>query len=203
MNIYDVDISSVIRGYSQGYFLMSDDHGKLGWYSSHQRTLIPLDNRFRYPKSLRRVINQEKFSVAIDRNFVGVCEGCADRETTWISPELQQVYLALYQAGWAHSFETWYGDQLAGGILGIAIAGIFVGESMFYRISEGSKVAMVKLVEHLRQRGYLFFDAQLQNPHLERFGSYIIDAAEYQSLLKKGLRRKCYFSDKSLREHEL
>ena len=173
MNIYDVDISSVIRGYSQGY---------------------SLDNRFRYPKSLRRVINQEKFSVAIDRNFVEVCESCADRKTTWISEELKQVYLALHKAGWAHSFETWYGDELAGGILGIAIAGMFIGESMFYRISEGSKVAMVKLVEHLRQRGYLFFDAQLQNPHLERFGSYIIDAAEYKSLLKEGLKRKCYFS---------
>ena len=193
MNMYDIDIGSVIRGYSQGYFLMSDDDEKLSWYSSRQRTLIPLDDRFRYPKSLRRVINQEKFSVAIDRNFVEVCQGCADRETTWISQELKQVYLALYQAGWAHSFETWDGDQLAGGILGIAIAGIFIGESMFYRINDGSKVAMVKLVEHLRQRGYLFFDAQLQNPHLERFGSYIIDAAEYQLLLREGLKRQCYF----------
>lgn len=195
MNIYDVDISSVIKGYSQGYFLMSDDDDKLCWYSSNQRTIIPLDNRFRYPKSLKRFINQERFSVAIDRNFVAVCEGCADRETTWISPELKQIYLALHQAGWAHSFETWYGDELAGGILGIAIAGIFIGESMFYRISEGSKVAMVKLVEHLRQQGYLFFDAQLQNPHLERFGSYIIEAAEYQLLLREGLKRKCNFNN--------
>ncbi|ELS02367.1 leucyl/phenylalanyl-tRNA--protein transferase [Xenococcus sp. PCC 7305] len=193
MNIYNVDISSVVQGYSQGYFLMSDDDGKLCWYSSHQRTLIPLDNRFRYPKSLNRVLNQERFSVAIDRNFVEVCEGCADRETTWISEELKRVYLALYKAGWAHSFETWYGDELAGGILGIAIAGVFIGESMFYRISEGSKVAMVKLVEHLRHRGYLFFDAQLQNPHLERFGSYIIDAAQYQMLLQEGLKRRCDF----------
>lgn len=194
MNIYNVDISSVIRGYSQGYFLMSDEKAQLSWYSSHQRTLIPLDNRFRYPKSLQRVLNQEKFSVAINRSFVEVCEGCADRETTWISPELKQIYFALHKAGWAHSFETWVGNELAGGILGIAIAGIFIGESMFYRISEGSKVAMVKLVEHLRQRGYLFFDAQLQNPHLERFGSYIIDAAEYQLLLQEALQLKCNFN---------
>ena len=194
MNKYNIDISSVIKGYSQGYFLMSDEYAKLSWYSSRQRTLIPLDDRFRYPKSLRRVINQERFSVAIDRSFVEVCEGCAARETTWISPELKQIYLALHQAGWAHSFETWAGDELAGGILGIAIAGIFIGESMFYRISEGSKVAMVKLVEHLRQRGYLLFDAQLQNPHLERFGSYIIDAAEYQLLLQQALKLKCDFN---------
>ena len=101
--------------------------------------------------------------------------------------------MALYQAGWAHSFETWYGDQLAGGILGIAISGMFIGESMFYRISEGSKVAMVKLVEHLRSQGFLLFDAQIQNAHLERFGSYIIGNKEYLRLLAKALNRQCRF----------
>jgi leucyl/phenylalanyl-tRNA--protein transferase len=189
-----VDLYSIIEGYSQGYFLMADDDRGLNWYSSRQRTLIPLDDRFRYPKSLQRVLNQEKFSVAINRDFLAVCEGCANRETTWISSELKQIYLALHQAGWAHSFETWQGDELAGGILGIAIGGVFIGESMFYRISEGSKVAMVKLVEHLRQRGYLIFDAQMQNPHLERFGSYVVSTNEYQTLLTKALTLNCHFN---------
>ena len=194
MNI-DLDISRIISGYSQGYFLMADDDGSnLGWYSSNQRTLIPLDDRFRYPKSLRRVINQERFSVAIDRDFGAVCHGCADRETTWISPQLKEIYLALYQAGWAHSFETWQGDRLAGGILGIAIGGLFIGESMFFKIPEGSKVAMVKLVEHLCDRGYFLFDAQLQNPHLERFGSYTIKGSQYKTLLKKALTMDCSFA---------
>jgi leucyl/phenylalanyl-tRNA---protein transferase len=187
------DISWVIEGYSQGYFLMSDDDGNLDWYSSHQRTLIPLDNRFRYPKSLKRVLNQELFSVAIDRDFVAVCEGCAARDTTWISQELKYIYLALYQAGFAHSFETWQGEELAGGILGIAIGGAFIGESMFYRIPNASKVAMVKLVEHLRHKKYLLFDAQLQNSHLERFGSYIIPPKEYKALLQAAIRQKCVF----------
>ena len=188
-----VDISWVVEGYSKGYFLMSDDDGNLDWYSSRQRTLIPLDNRFRYPKSLQRVLNQERFSVAINRNFVAVCEGCADRDTTWISQELKNIYLALHQAGFAHSFETWQGEELAGGILGIAIGGLFIGESMFYRIPDGSKVAMVKLVEHLRQRKYLLFDAQLQNPHLERFGSYIINPRHYKVLLQEAIQQKCVF----------
>ncbi|BAU66643.1 leucyl/phenylalanyl-tRNA/protein transferase [Stanieria sp. NIES-3757] len=188
------NISSIIEGYSQGYFLMADDEEGLNWYSSHQRTLIPLDERFRYPKSLQRVLNQERFSVAINQDFEAVCEGCANRETTWISPELKEIYLALYQAGWAYSFETWQGNELAGGILGIAIRGMFIGESMFYRIDDGSKVAMVKLVEHLRQRGYLFFDAQLQNPHLERFGSYVISPKQYRSLLSKALTLSCRFN---------
>jgi leucyl/phenylalanyl-tRNA--protein transferase len=189
-----VDIASIIQGYAQGYFLMADESGKLGWYTSHQRTLIPLDDRFRYPKSLRRVLNQKRFTVAINRDFQAVCEGCANRETTWISPELMEIYFALYQAGWAYSFETWQGDCLAGGILGIVIRGAFIGESMFYRIPEGSKVAMVKLVEHLRERGFVLFDAQLQNPHLERFGSYLVSDKEYQILLRKALARQCQFA---------
>lgn len=189
----EIDLPLILQGYSQGYFLMADDCGKLDWYSSRQRTLIPLDDRFRYPKSLRRVLNQERFSVAINRDFWSVCEGCAARDTTWISEELKQVYWALHQAGWAHSFETWQGDELAGGILGLAIGGAFIGESMFYRLTEGSKVAMVKLVEHLRQRKYLLFDAQLQNPHLERFGSYIISDRQYQALLAEAVIRRCSF----------
>jgi leucyl/phenylalanyl-tRNA---protein transferase len=190
-----IDVPSIVEGYSQGYFLMAGDDDQLDWYSSRQRTLIPLDDRFHYPKSLQRVLNQNRFSVAISRDFQAVCEGCADRDSTWISDELMDIYLALHQAGWAHSFETWQGDKLAGGILGITIRGAFIGESMFYRITEGSKVAMVKLVEHLRDRQYVVFDAQLQNPHLERFGSVVIDSGEYKKILSQAMIRDCYFPD--------
>jgi leucyl/phenylalanyl-tRNA--protein transferase len=110
----EINIPAIVEGYSQGYFLMAGDEGQLDWYSSRQRTLIPLDDRFHYPKSLRRVLNQERFTVAINRDFPAVCEGCSDRESTWISDELMEIYLALHQAGWAHSFETWQGDELAG-----------------------------------------------------------------------------------------
>lgn len=187
-----LDIPSLIQGYAQGYFLMADESGDLGWYSSRQRAIIPLDNRFRYPKSLNRILNQERFSVAINRDFKGVIAGCADRETTWISPQLLEIYWSLYKAGWAYSFETWQGDELAGGILGIVIGGAFIGESMFYRIPEGSKVAMVKLVERLRERNFVLFDAQMTNPHLERFGACMINQQQYQELLQKALQRECF-----------
>ncbi len=188
------DIRSVIDGYSQGYFLMSEGDGQpIEWYYTNERTLIPLDDRFRYPKSLQRAINQNRFEVKIDSAFEQVVEGCADRETTWISTELRSLYFNLHQAGWAHSFETWQGDKLAGGILGIAIRGVFIGESMFFKIPEGSKVAMVKLVEHLRSQGYGLFDAQLMNPHLARFGAYEIDDQSYQNLLQKALTKSCVF----------
>jgi leucyl/phenylalanyl-tRNA--protein transferase len=185
------DIAAIVQGYAQGYFLMADDDDGLGWYSSRDRTLIPLDERFRYPKSLQRVLNQERFTVAINRDFPAVVAGCANRETTWISPELQEIYLLLHQAGFAYSFETWQGDKLAGGILGIVIGGAFIGESMFYRIPEGSKVAMVKLVEQLRQQGFVLFDAQMMNPHLERFGAYSVNDEEYQTLLQQALVTRC------------
>jgi leucyl/phenylalanyl-tRNA--protein transferase len=181
------DIAAIIRGYAQGYFLMADESDRLGWYGSKERTLIPLDERFHYPRSLKRAINQEKFLVAINRDFSGVVAGCANRETTWISPELQKIYWLLYQAGYAYSFETWLGDQLAGGILGIVIGGAFIGESMFYQIPEGSKVAMVKLVERLRQRQFVLFDAQMMNPHLARFGAYCVSNQEYEVLLNLAL----------------
>lgn len=187
------DLDPIIQGYAQGYFLMADERHHLGWYSSRQRALIPLDQRFRYPKSLRRILNQHKFSVAIDRDFEAVCQGCAARETTWISPELLNIYMKLHQAGVAHSFETWQGDELAGGILGLIIGGAFIGESMFYRIPDGSKVAMVKLVEHLKERGFILFDAQLQNPHLERFGAYLVNEQSYKRLLKQALKLTCVF----------
>jgi len=186
------DVQSIVQGYAQGYFLMSDETGRdLGWYSSRQRTLIPLDDRFRYPKSLRRVINQNRFEVAVNRDFGAVIDGCADRETTWISNELKEIYWTLYEAGWAYSFETWQDDQLAGGILGIVIGGAFIGESMFFRIPDGSKVAMVKLVERLRDRNFVLFDAQMMNPHLERFGAYIIRNDDYRDLLREALQVQC------------
>lgn len=186
-----IDVTAIIDGYARGYFLMADETGNLGWYSSRKRALIPLDERFSYPKSLRRVLNSDRFTVAINQDFKAVVAGCADRESTWISSELQEIYWALYQTRWAISFETWEGDRLAGGILGIVIGGAFIGESMFYTIPDGSKVAMVKLVERLRDRGFILFDAQMNNPHLERFGAYTVTDTEYQTLLAQALSRRC------------
>lgn len=188
------DIDAIIDGYRKGFFLMADDsRDSLGWYSSRERTLIPLDDQFRYPKSLRRVLNQNRFRTAISRDFMGVVEGCADRDTTWISAELKEIYWELHRAGWAHSFETWQGDTLAGGILGLVIGGAFIGESMFYTIPEGSKVAMVKLVERLRSRHFILFDAQMMNPHLARFGAHTISKGEYAKLLQRAVATPCEF----------
>ncbi len=170
-----------------------DEYGILGWYTTSQRTLIPLGPEFHYPRSLQRALNQNRFEMRINQDFAGVVRGCSQREVTWISQELIEIYFALHATGWAHSYEAWYKGQLAGGILGIVMGGMFIGESMFYQVSDASKVALVKLVEHLRRQNFLLFDAQLDNPHLSRFGSYTVSDREYQALLAQALQRPCEF----------
>jgi leucyl/phenylalanyl-tRNA---protein transferase len=187
-----LDVKTIIQAYSEGYFLMDNGEG-LSWYSSRRHALIPLDERFHVPTSLRRVLNSGRFEIRINSDFMGVVNGCAAREETWITPELKQIYLELHRAGFAFSFETWFERELAAGILGIVIGGAFIGETMFYAVPEASKVAMVRLVEHLRAQGFVLFDAQIQNPHLERFGAYEIREREYKPLLEKATRMSVTF----------
>jgi leucyl/phenylalanyl-tRNA--protein transferase len=182
-----VDLTEVIAAYASGYFLMADEAGELGWYSSRRHALIPLDERFHVPRSLKRALNSGRFTVRLDGDFPGVVEGCAARTETWISPQLKEVYAALHAAGFAHSFETWHEGGLAGAVLGITIGAAFIGESMFFTVPEGSKVALVRLVEHLRAQGFLLFDAQLMNPHLERFGAYELPESQYRRLLARAI----------------
>ncbi|MEM9087820.1 MAG: leucyl/phenylalanyl-tRNA--protein transferase [Cyanobacteria bacterium P01_F01_bin.53] len=188
-------VPQILQCYAQGYFLMAEEGSDtLNWYSSKRRALMPLDDRFRYPKSLRRVLNQKRFSPAVNKAFDAVLEGCADRETTWISESLKTVYRRLHRAGYAHSFESWRGDELAGGFLGIVLGGAFIGESMFYRIPEGSKAGMVMLVDHLRSRNFSLFDVQILNPHLERFGAFEVDQAVYEATLANAIQEPCQFT---------
>ncbi len=183
----DFDLDLVMRGYRQGYFLMADQQtGALRWYRSRERALIPLDDRFHCPRSLRRKFRQ--FTVRRNQDFAGVVAGCADRRETWISEELQHLYKQLHRAGHAHSWETWQDGVLAGGILGIIIGKAFIGESMFHRVTDASKVALVTLVQHLRQQEFQLFDAQLMNPHLARFGAYAISDREYRRLLAQAVQ---------------
>jgi leucyl/phenylalanyl-tRNA---protein transferase len=185
-------VPEIFELYSQGYFLMDNGNG-LDWYSSRRHALVPLDDRFHTPTSLRRALNSGRFEIRINAAFEAVVDGCAAREETWITPELRTIYLELHAAGVAHSFETWFEGQLAGGILGIVIGGAFIGESMFFRVPESSKVAMVRLHEHLKAQGFVLFDAQIQNPHLERFGAYEVNAREYAKLLERAIAVRADF----------
>lgn len=192
-----MEIQEVISLYGKGHFLMDNGEG-LAWYRSRVHALIPLDERFRVPTSLRRALNSGRFEVRINSDFVGTVDGCATRgqrfdAEAWISDELRNIYSYLHKAGVAHSFETWFEGKLAGGILGLSLGGVFIGESMFYSVPEASKVAMVRLVEHLRKQGFEYFDAQIQNPHLARFGAIEIPEKEYLPLLQNAIRNPVQF----------
>lgn len=172
----------IVQYYKRGYFLMDNGDG-LRWYSSRVHALIPLDERFHIPKSLRRALNNPAFETRVNTAFEQVVDGCAAREETWITAELKAVYLALHRWEIAHSFETWVDGELGGAMLGLSIGGAFIGESMFYRVPEASKVAFARLKDHLQSRGFALFDAQIMNPHLQRFGAYELPEREFKKRL--------------------
>ncbi|AFZ65994.1 leucyl/phenylalanyl-tRNA--protein transferase [Deinococcus peraridilitoris] len=186
-------VRDILTGYASGAFLMDNGDG-LQWYTSKRRALVPLDERFHVPSSLRRAMH--KFEIRLNTDFEGVVAGCAAREETWISDELRAVYRALHRAGFAHSFETWQDGRLAGGVLGITLGGAFIGESMFHVVTDASKVALVRLVGHLRTRGFILFDAQIQNPHLARFGTFEVGERQYAELLQKALSVSAHLNSK-------
>ncbi len=187
------DPASVVAAYREGYFLMDNGQG-LNWYSSRVHALIPLDQQLHIPGSLKRKLNSSRFETRINSDFAGVVSGCANRTETWITPELFAVYLELHQAGVAHSFETWVDDKLAGGVLGLAIGAAFIGESMFTIVPESGKIALVRLAQHLASRGFVLFDAQIQNPHLERFGAYQMPERTFKKMLAQAVKLERVFA---------
>jgi leucyl/phenylalanyl-tRNA--protein transferase len=185
----------LINAYAQGIFPMAH-RGRIYWYDPDPRTILPLDG-FHVPRRLQRVIRQNRFEIRLDSDFRGVMQACAlpapGRPTTWINDELIDLYVALHRAGFAHSVETWQNGQMVGGLYGVTLRGLFAGESMFSRVRDASKVALVHLVERLRAGGFVLLDTQFTTPHLLRFGAIEIPRAEYHRRLADALRIQADF----------
>ena len=189
----DLTPEIVLHGYELGIFPMADRDGEVYWYSPDPRSIFEYEH-FRVPRSLRPIIRQEKFEIRVDTDFDQVIRACADRsEGTWISPEFIEVYSELHRLGHAHSVESWLDGKLAGGLYGIAIGGAFFGESMFHRTADASKVALVALVQRLKERGFALIDTQWSTPHLERFGVVEISRSDYLRRLSRALTLPCRF----------
>lgn len=166
---------------------MGDDRtGVVRWYAPDPRAHLPLDN-FHIPHNLHRQVRKREFTVTTDEAFEAVIRGCADRERTWITPPLINLYTQLHDEGYAHSVESWLDDELAGGLYGVALHGAFFGESMFFRVSNASKVALVHLVRQLRAGHFRLLDTQYSTAHLERFGVVEIPRSEYMIRLERAL----------------
>ena len=185
----DLEPGTILAAYRRGLFPMPlGQRGPVGWWSPDPRAVIPLGG-LHVSRSLRR--SRRRFEIRVDTAFDAVIDGCADprRPHGWISPPMRAAYRRLHRLGWAHSVEAWAvagdGDELAGGLYGIAIGGLFAGESMFHRRTDASKVALAGLVDLLRSAGAAgrVLDVQWQTPHLASLGAVEVARDDYLGMV--------------------
>jgi leucyl/phenylalanyl-tRNA--protein transferase len=192
----DFSTSRLVQAYRRGIFPWSVN--PITWWSPDPRGIIEL-HHLHVPRSLRRVLRCPEFTVSVDRAFGEVLSACArpapGRESTWITREFISAYNDLHRAGHAHSLEIWRKDELVGGIYGVSQGGLFAGESMFHRVSNASKLAVVRLVEHLKSRGFVLFDVQMLTPVTRQLGGREIPRPEYLQRLAQALELECVFSE--------
>ena len=166
--------------------------GSINWYLPEIRTIIPL-NKYNIPRSTKKIIDEKKIEIKFDTDFDAVVAGCADRESTWISEELINAYRRLKKRGHIHSVETWKDGKLVGGLYGVTFRGAFFGESMFSKVSQASKAALVALLKHLNEKDFILLDVQYMTKHLKMFGAVEISFEEYTKLLQKAYAKECEF----------
>lgn len=183
----------LLHGYSIGIFPMAEhrEDPEVFWVDPKRRGIFPLDG-FHISRSLARSLKKGDYQVEINSDFEGVLDGCADRTETWINAEIRALYLALHQAGHAHSLEIWDGQRLIGGVYGVVLGAAFFGESMFSRRTNASKIALAYLIDRLRQGGFQLFDTQFVTDHLASLGAIEVTRATYHSMLHEA--QKCQAS---------
>ena len=184
-----ISLPVLLTAYRSGWFPMPGPSGTMVWHAPDLRGILPID-RFRVSRRLTRVLRSHKFDITFDRAFNQVIVGCASRgvEGDWITGEIIETYSALHDAGFAHSVEVWCGGELAGGLYGVALRGAFFGESMFYRVTDASKVALSALIDHLRIRDFRLLDVQWLTPHLARLGAVEVPRVHYLELLEDAMQ---------------
>ena len=182
----------LLRAYGLGIFPMAEsrDDPRLFWVDPDTRGVIPLD-AFHLSRRLARRVRSGVFEPRIDSDFSGVIQACAEprpgHPETWINDQIVALYAALFERGHVHTVECWREGSLVGGLYGVSLRGAFFGESMFSRESDASKVALVHLVDHLRDRGFRLLDVQFLTPHLETLGAIEVSRADYQEMLRSAL----------------
>ena len=182
----DLRPATILRAYRHAVFPWYNEGDPLLWWSPDPRAIFEFD-RFYLSRRLMRTIRSDKFRLTINQAFSEVMHGCAERDETWITADMIEAYVRLHHLGYAHSIEVWLGGQLAGGVYGLALGGLFAGESMFFRVRDASKVALAYLIEYLRVRGFVLFDTQVLTEHTARLGAIEIPRTEYLARLQKAL----------------
>ena len=178
----------VLEAYKAGIFPWPVRQGLVPWASPDPRAIFPLEPAAPWPRTVRRAL-KSGFRVSFNEDFEGVMQGCGDRpgEGTWITPDILSTYSELHRLGWAHSVEVWEGEQLAGGLYGIAMGAMFAGESMFHRVTGASKVAFAACADRLRERGFMLFDVQVLTEHLVLLGCIEVPREQYRNRVREAL----------------
>jgi leucyl/phenylalanyl-tRNA--protein transferase len=188
----EITTDLMLRAYRHGLFPMAETRrgDRLYWLDPEKRGILPLDG-FHLPRRLARTVLSNVFTVTVDRDFAGTIAGCAEpmpgRDDTWINPQIERLFAELHRLGHAHSVESRQADRLVGGLYGVAIGGVFFGESMFSFARDASKVALVHLVARLRLGGFCLLDTQFVTAHLAQFGARELTREEYKSRLAHAL----------------
>jgi leucyl/phenylalanyl-tRNA--protein transferase len=189
----DLEPATLVHAYRSGVFPWFGEGDPILWWSPNPRAVFELDG-LHVSHRLARTVRSGKFQLTIDRDFSKVIRGCADRaDGTWITRAMIVAYERLHRLGVAHSVEAWQGHELVGGIYGVALGGFFSGESMFSRVADASKVALVFLADHLRTQEFRLFDTQVRTPHTTRLGAIEIPRRDYLRRLRTALRVRTSF----------
>lgn len=184
----DLTPATLLRAYSEGVFPWFNEGDPILWWSPQPRAVIELGG-LHISRRLARTIRSGKFRVTVNGCFERVMRSCGENRDggTWVTPDMLAAYTQMNQLGHAHSVETWVGQELAGGVYGIAIGGLFAAESMFFRVSDGSKVALAALVQRLQGQGFALLDVQMKTPHTERLGATNVTRTEYLRRLREAV----------------
>ena len=184
----DLEPGTVLAAYSNGFFPMPVNRNDIGWFHPNPRGIIPVDC-LHVSRSLRRSLR--RYRTTIDLAFPDVLAACADpaRAMGWIDSRIIRAYTQLHEMGWAHSIEVWDDEGLAGGLYGVAVGGLFAGESMFHRRTDASKVALVRLVELIGGNDDSLLDVQWVTPHLESLGAIPVTRSQYIARLQRAIKR--------------
>ena len=188
----DFEPATIVAAYRGGLFPWPHAAQELLWFSPDPRGVLPIDG-LNVSRRLERTVRSGRFRVTIDAAFEDVIRACADRgdEGTWITPRIIDGYTRLNALGWAHSVEVWTAEgELAGGLYGVAVGALFGAESMFFRVRDASKVAMVAMMEHARRIGIELIDVQVLTPHTERMGAIEVPRGRYLDALADALRHE-------------
>jgi leucyl/phenylalanyl-tRNA--protein transferase len=192
----DLRPETLLAAYRHGVFPWYDEGDPILWWSPDPRAIFDL-NGFHVSRRLGRTLRSGRFKVTLNHDFAGVIRGCAEgrEEGTWITSDMIDAYETLHRLGHGHSVEVWHGDTLAGGIYGVTVGGLFAGESMFTRVRDASKVALVHLAGRLRERGFQLFDIQFLTEHTKSLGAVEIPRVEYLRRLRRALATSATFEE--------